>query len=631
MEREAKDEVAIEKSRVLTDSSEFMDAMATKWGIPNKIPCPDCGTTLVSPNGKQNYSEAYEMAYIEGYGRSSYGGNYNRSQGGSSRGRSGYTDMYCPSCKTEPYKEDWQRDGGSGNILMSLLGSIQYYFKERVLKLSDLAKAFAKDPRNNEELSQGLDFIMEDHDFDTSLEEVKDRISKYKPSFGKAINQYLTEILGYDFMGKDYKPQIKEAAMWMLHESRPGQSSVIHSKNGQEFEMSQYRDFNDDLWYAAMHAEDIAWPKYDIVLADEVQDFNEAQKIMLKKLAQQGARVVAVGDPNQAIYRFRGGDAEAFQSLATSVADWSQNKEGAVKGITRNFRSKPNLLKFAEEETGIKGLVSGKQWADDDQGDVTKYELQYDEAMGTIGQERAKGNKIETAFIARTNEPLLHAALSLLTQGVPFVIIGKDIAKDLIKHIRTIFKKYKLGEATPAQTFQYKLNDYIQGEQSAFGTKSTKKAYLAELKEVTEALLAALETFQNEVAGGTVGDFKKWLDTKLMSHALEFEEGDEKKIEADLATYEAYMEEEKPVVLTTSHRSKGLEFDRVYILRYDQFPHPRALKKGLPKDLAQENNMKYVALTRGKNEMHVLDLNGQPGYKPPKALEEWLKDINGLF
>jgi hypothetical protein len=27
--------------------------------------------------------------------------------------------------------------------------------------------------------------------------------------------------------------------------------------------------------------------------------------------------------------------------------------------------------------------------------------------------------------------------------------------------------------------------------------------------------------------------------------------------------------------------------------------------------------MKYVALTRGKNEMHVLTLDGQPGYEPP--------------
>ena len=90
-------------------------------------------------------------------------------------------------------------------------------------------------------------------------------------------------------------------------------------------------------------------------------------------------------------------------------------------------------------------------------------------------------------------------------------------------------------------------------------------------------------------------------------------------------------EEEKPVVLTTAHRSKGLEFDRVYILRYDQFPHPKAKKKGLPKDLEQENTMKYVALTSGKYVMHVLDLNGQPGYKPPRGLDEWLKTPEELL
>ena len=58
------------------------------------------------------------------------------------------------------------------------------------------------------------------------------------------------------------------------------------------------------------------------------------------------------------------------------------------------------------------------------------------------------------------------------------------------------------------------------------------------------------------------------------------------------------------VVLTTVHKSKGFEFDRVYLLDPSNFPHPRAK---LEADLDQEENAKYVAYTRAKDELHIID------------------------
>lgn len=87
------------------------------------------------------------------------------------------------------------------------------------------------------------------------------------------------------------------------------------------------------------------------------------------------------------------------------------------------------------------------------------------------------------------------------------------------------------------------------------------------------------------------------------------------KSEVDLANYNRIVEKEHPVVLTTAHKSKGLEFDRVYILRDDQFPSKKATRKEY---IRQEANMKYVAYTRAKNALHILALDGQPGYKKGK-------------
>ena len=81
--------------------------------------------------------------------------------------------------------------------------------------------------------------------------------------------------------------------------------------------------------------------------------------------------------------------------------------------------------------------------------------------------------------------------------------------------------------------------------------------------------------------------------------------------EDDLKEYRRKIEYESPVVLTTAHKSKGLEFARVFVLRDDLFPHPK--NKHRPKDLLQEENARYVTYTRAMNELHVLDLKGQPG------------------
>jgi len=82
--------------------------------------------------------------------------------------------------------------------------------------------------------------------------------------------------------------------------------------------------------------------------------------------------------------------------------------------------------------------------------------------------------------------------------------------------------------------------------------------------------------------------------------------------ERDAEKYKQDMQKERPVVLTTAHRSKGLEFSRVYILRDDQFPHPKAKRE---EDRAQEANSQYVAYTRAMDQLHILDLKDQPGYK----------------
>lgn len=512
--------------------------------------------------------------------------------------------------------------GRVATTINKLLKSIRYQFKEQVLKLMGLAKSFALDPRNQGDLVAGLQLIMEDYEFDTGLGDIKERINKYSGIFKTNVTYGLQQALGYDFMGKDYAEEIIQATAWIMNESRPHQSQQKYRHGKMDYNLGELRDFDDDLWYAAAHANEIHWPRYDVVLADEVQDFNEAQKVMLQKLTEAGAKVVAVGDPNQAIYRFRGADADAFGGIGKMLHDKSQDKN-VQHGLTKNFRSRNAILDFANEVTHVKDLKSGRVYKDGYGGEISYREQQYDDAFSKLQKEKNKfGYMKQTAFIARTNEPLVHAALKCLGDNIPFVIVGKDIAKDLRNHINKVMARFGVNDNDPSDVLSEKMEELRNSEVEAYGEQDvTKKAYLQELNEVTDALLSAMEQFKNE-SGGTaspdpyaytesppISTFKKWIYQRL--GGLDVTEN-----EKDLAKYRQKMENENPVVLTTSHKSKGLEFERVNILRDDLFPHPKSKR---PKDLAQEANSKYVAYTRAMSELHVIDLEGQPGYKPPRS------------
>jgi len=499
--------------------------------------------------------------------------------------------------------------GKMSKTLNSLLKSIRYNFKEAVLQLVGLGKSFALDPRNPEGLGQGLNKIFGSYDIDTAMIDTKERIAKYQPSYRDSIEHYLQEILGYDFMSKDYKDEVMQATIWMMNQLMPNATKMRHGTGRLAVELAGFRDFDDDLWYAATYANQLRWPHYDVVLADEVQDFNENQKIMLNKLSEAGARIVAVGDPNQSIYRFRGADGEAFGNLSNMLGSISQGDGQVVYNLTNNFRSRPEILDFANSETHVKGLKSGRQFNDGKKGVVTKGETKYDDVFDSLGAEVAQaGGKVpvQTAFISRTNEPLVKTALQLLAQKIPFLIVGKDIAKELIKHIRKISAIKGLRDNDPSRTLAAELSGFLDDEKNSHHGKSTKKAYLQETEETTNALLASIESYESESGGmgGTIVGFKQWISARL--GGLEVEEN-----EKDLRKYKQMMKDQNPVVLTTAHKSKGLEFSRVYVLRYDNFPHPKAERE---EDLQQEENAKYVTLTRAKDELHILALDGQPGY-----------------
>lgn len=492
----------------------------------------------------------------------------------------------------------------------SLLKSIKYSFGKTVIRFADLAKSFATNISDPKQVEDKFKIIFDKYDHDTSLDNVKERISQFDGYYRTKMLRGLHDALGYDFMDKDYTEEIIDAVKWLLKESMPGVSKHVIKKQNSDYDLGKYRDFKDDMWYTATHADQIHWPKYDIVLADEVQDFNEAQHIMLRKLAEQGARIVAVGDPRQSIYKFNGAHSESFNELQ----DVLKNMAGKdiTSQLTYNMRSRKEILDFANEHTHVKDLKAGLEYPD--KGETSHSELSYSDTFSKLKEDYKKnGNKFKetNALIARTNEPLANAALKLLANGLPFVILGKDLANDINDHIRMIlnFNKNSLNGESDVGDLMRALNEHKAKEQDSHGYDNRKTAYLKQLDEITEAIKAAGSEFTNSGTdtAHTIANFQSWLTKQLKGLDVESNEKD----------YKEYKEKMKnnPVVLTTSHKSKGMEYDHVYILRNDLFPHPIAKASGRKDDLEQEENARYIAYTRARKGLHILDLEGQPGYK----------------
>src|ERR1700704_127503 len=72
-----------------------------------------------------------------------------------------------------------------------------------------------------------------------------------------------------------------------------------------------YIDFNDQLYMPTLFGG--TFPRYPLVMGDEAQDFSPLNHAMLDKLAR--GRLIAVGDPWQSIYAFRGAKTRSMAEL----------------------------------------------------------------------------------------------------------------------------------------------------------------------------------------------------------------------------------------------------------------------------------------------------------------------------
>lgn len=175
--------------------------------------------------------------------------------------------------------------------------------------------------------------------------------------------------------------------------------------------------------------------RYEYLQVDETQDTNPSQYKLIQYLAAPKHNVVIVGDPDQAIYQFRGASPEA-----SILSFRTMYPKGTIYHIEHNYRSTPQILAAANQLIGHNDVTPGfeKQLRptqpDGAPVSVTAYDDQEAEAEGIA--ERISGlfrgwreHGVEMSYrdifvLSRTNHHLAHIEIALARMNVPYRTVG---------------------------------------------------------------------------------------------------------------------------------------------------------------------------------------------------------------
>lgn len=332
-------------------------------------------------------------------------------------------------------------------------------------------------------------------------------------------------------------------------------------------------DYDDMIWLPVVNG----WrgSQYDLLVLDEAQDANECQMRLVMGMVEgdsgtsgtSGAsgRLVAIGDPWQAIFGFRGAGIGSMDKIEARLLATERGVEELK--LTYSNRVPKLHARLAQHAIGCKDVQATR-----------------DAPEGSERGVDVLGAKVGDMVLCRVNAPLLGEAFRLLRAGVPVCVKGQDFGKALF------------GVADAAKQLGGSgLDGMFSGLWSWVKVQEAKLKPLGDKAENRLALVHDKAQCLSELLEGIAS--KEGKDSMVDYHS---------KLVDAINTLFATQDRDKVVTFGTVHRTKGLESERVWILRPDLIPHPIAAKRG-GWELAQERNLALVAITRVKK-------TGREGY-----------------
>ena len=312
----------------------------------------------------------------------------------------------------------------------------------------------------------------------------------------------------------------------------------------------------DDMLYMPLLRNARFFP-HDWVFVDEAQDTNGIQLAMLRRMLKPGGRLVAVGDRRQAIYGFRGADASAMDNIKAAFSCIELPLTISYRCSKAVVAKAQTIVPYIEaSETAPEGTVRSLTRDTDENGRAT-----VEAPTFSAGE----------AIICRNTAPVISKAYELIGKGIGCKVLGREIGAGLVRLIERM-------RAKDLETLATKLNTWAEREAAKYIAKGQEQKAEGAMDKVA-AIKAVIEFLDEE--NRTVAALISQLNSMFSDEA-----------------------DARMVLLMTAHKSKGLEFDRVYILEPSLMPSRWARQEWQKK---QEANLQYVAWTRAKNELIFLE------------------------
>lgn len=384
---------------------------------------------------------------------------------------------------------------------------------------------------------------------------------------------------------------------------------------------------------------------FDYIMVDEYQDTNLIQKDLADYLAAEHRNIMVVGDDAQSIYGFRGAN---YENILRFPQTWP---DCHVVRLEENYRSTQPLLDFTNNVLSHNTLGFPKRlFSSQKTGTQPHIEKVYsieDEAVyiaEAIVKASEKTPFHEMAVLYRSGFHSNFLQAELIKRNVPFVVYGgirfteRRHIKDLVAYLRLILNPLDaiawhrllqllpgIGRVTARRIIGQIREEGGQLVPDAFG----RKKFVPALQELADALLRAraldapaaqLQTLKDHYQPLLKGVESDWLQRlpdldillrladkyeKLERFLTDFALDPPNQQFKDSTTPLIEQPDEKPLVLSTIHSAKGLEWKNVFVMHLldGLFPSNRSLKD--TEQIEEERRLFYVAASRAKDKLFL--------------------------
>jgi DNA helicase-2/ATP-dependent DNA helicase PcrA len=409
------------------------------------------------------------------------------------------------------------------------------------------------------------------------------------------------------------------------------------------------------------------WAKaFRYVMVDEYQDTNHAQYVLLQLLTDVSKNIMAVGDPDQSVYGFRGAD---IRNILDFETDFPNTK---VIPLEQNYRSTNTILQAANNVISHNRERKEKNlWSDLGEGEpvrVVETEDEHGEARFVAAEIAARieegYSSREIAVVYRTNAQSRVLEDVMVRQGIAYQVIGgprfyeRAEIKDLIAYLQVIDNpadavslmrianrpRRGIGDTSIARLVNYadglgtSLWEAMAHVEEA-GLAAASARAVTQFRNVMQTLMATATDASVATIVEAVLDRSGYLESLEAERTIEargrienLEEfvgvareydagGEERSLSGFLQEISLYSDQDAlrndeegdggQVTLMTLHNAKGLEFRAVFMIGVEEgiFPHARSIEEN---SLEEERRLAYVGMTRAKERLvltHALRRN----------------------